>query len=276
MADRDAIVRYANELLEIERWPEFAPAGPPGDRRPRGHDAGVRGLQLARAVRGCVKAGAEMVLVHHGLFWRNEPLVVDARLARQARGAVPRERLAARLPPRTRRAPRARQQRTAGRAPRRFRHGPVRQRRAWLLAAAPVARCPGRHGRAGNRAAAVRDPRRPGGDPPPCSSDAAAAGYDLIRAAHEGFDALRDGRAGGAEPARGCGARNPPDRGRPSCDGAIRRAGAGRPSRRALRPLVALRRDSQSGLATTRRRIAHVRSAEYPRRAMNLLGRRAR
>ena len=27
-----------------------------------------------------VERGAEMVLVHHGLFWRNEPLVVDARL----------------------------------------------------------------------------------------------------------------------------------------------------------------------------------------------------
>jgi dinuclear metal center YbgI/SA1388 family protein len=31
---------------------------------------------FARAVDG----GAQMVLVHHGLFWRNEPLVVDARL----------------------------------------------------------------------------------------------------------------------------------------------------------------------------------------------------
>jgi len=27
-----------------------------------------------------VELGAELVLVHHGLFWRNEPLVVDARL----------------------------------------------------------------------------------------------------------------------------------------------------------------------------------------------------
>ena len=27
-----------------------------------------------------VGLGAELVLVHHGLFWRNEPLVVDARL----------------------------------------------------------------------------------------------------------------------------------------------------------------------------------------------------
>ena len=27
-----------------------------------------------------VDRGAELVLVHHGLFWRNEPLVVDARL----------------------------------------------------------------------------------------------------------------------------------------------------------------------------------------------------
>ena len=27
MAGRDQIVAYANEVLEVERWPEFAPAG---------------------------------------------------------------------------------------------------------------------------------------------------------------------------------------------------------------------------------------------------------
>jgi dinuclear metal center YbgI/SA1388 family protein len=80
VAARDEIVAYANELLEIERFPEFAP----------------QGLQVVGAAEVATIAcgvscsrelferaaalGAELVLVHHGLFWRNEPLVVDRRL----------------------------------------------------------------------------------------------------------------------------------------------------------------------------------------------------
>jgi dinuclear metal center YbgI/SA1388 family protein len=80
MAPRDGIVGYANELLEVERFPEFAP----------------QGLQVVGAAEvttiacgvSCsrelfdraAELGAELVVVHHGLFWRNEPLVVDARL----------------------------------------------------------------------------------------------------------------------------------------------------------------------------------------------------
>ena len=80
MAARDEIVRYANELLEIERFPEFAPQGLQV----------VGGAEVTTIACGvscsrelferAAALGAELVLVHHGLFWRNEPLVVDARL----------------------------------------------------------------------------------------------------------------------------------------------------------------------------------------------------
>ncbi len=80
MAARDEIVAYADALLEVEKWPEF---GPPG-LQVVGADAvttlacGVSSsLDLFSRARDL---GAELVLVHHGLFWRNEPLVVDARL----------------------------------------------------------------------------------------------------------------------------------------------------------------------------------------------------
>jgi dinuclear metal center YbgI/SA1388 family protein len=80
VANRDEIVRYANELLDVARWPEFAP---PGLQVVGSDDVSL----LACGVSGsrelfeqAVAAGAEMVLVHHGLFWRTEPLVVDARL----------------------------------------------------------------------------------------------------------------------------------------------------------------------------------------------------
>jgi dinuclear metal center YbgI/SA1388 family protein len=77
---RDEIVDYANELLEVERFPEY---GRPG-LQVVGADEVQRlivGVSSSRELfeRAAV-AGAQMVLVHHGLFWRNEPLVVDRRL----------------------------------------------------------------------------------------------------------------------------------------------------------------------------------------------------
>jgi dinuclear metal center YbgI/SA1388 family protein len=80
VAPRDAIVRYANELLDVPRWPEFAP---PGLQVVGNEDVSLLacGVSSSRELFDqAVAAGAEMVLVHHGLFWRNEPLVVDARL----------------------------------------------------------------------------------------------------------------------------------------------------------------------------------------------------
>ena len=80
MASRDEIVAHANALLEIERFPEFAPQG----LQVVGADdvtTLVCGVSSSRELfERAVEAGAGLVLVHHGLFWRNEPLVVDARL----------------------------------------------------------------------------------------------------------------------------------------------------------------------------------------------------
>jgi len=80
MGRRDEIVAYASQLLEVERWPEF---GPPGLQVVGADEVSVLacGVSSSRNLfERAVELGAEMVLVHHGLFWSNEPLVVDARL----------------------------------------------------------------------------------------------------------------------------------------------------------------------------------------------------
>jgi dinuclear metal center YbgI/SA1388 family protein len=80
MAGRDEIVAYANELLEIERFPEFAPQGLQVVGAPEVTTIAC-GVSCSRELFDrAVELRAELVLVHHGLFWRNEPLVVDARL----------------------------------------------------------------------------------------------------------------------------------------------------------------------------------------------------
>jgi dinuclear metal center YbgI/SA1388 family protein len=80
VASRDEIVAHANALLEIERFPEFAPQG----LQVVGAEKVTRiacGVSCSRELfERAYEVGAELVLVHHGLFWRNEPLVVDARL----------------------------------------------------------------------------------------------------------------------------------------------------------------------------------------------------
>jgi dinuclear metal center YbgI/SA1388 family protein len=80
MAGRDEIVAYADALLDVAAWPEFAPQG----LQVVGASEVTRiacGVSCSRELfERAVAAGAGLVLVHHGLFWRNEPLVVDARL----------------------------------------------------------------------------------------------------------------------------------------------------------------------------------------------------
>jgi len=80
VAPRDEIVGYANELLEVAKWPEYAPPGlqvvgaAEVERIVSGVSASRELFERAAALE------AQLVLVHHGLFWRNEPLVVDRRL----------------------------------------------------------------------------------------------------------------------------------------------------------------------------------------------------
>jgi dinuclear metal center YbgI/SA1388 family protein len=80
VATRDEIAGYANALLEIERFPEFAPQGLQVVGAPEVTTLACGVSSSRELFERAVGLGAELVLVHHGLFWRNEPLVVDARL----------------------------------------------------------------------------------------------------------------------------------------------------------------------------------------------------
>ena len=118
MARRDEIVAYANALLEVDRWPEFAPPG----LQVVGSDEVtllVCGVSSSRELfERAAAEGADMILVHHGLFWRNEPLVIDARQRGRLEALFGGERVTARLPPRAGRPYDARELRAARRADR--------------------------------------------------------------------------------------------------------------------------------------------------------------
>jgi dinuclear metal center YbgI/SA1388 family protein len=137
-------------------------------------------------------AGAEMVLVHHGLFWRNEPLVVDRRLRGRlealfrAHASLLAYHLALDAHPTLGNA--AQLAARIGASP----QGPFGDfGLSCTLDGLSIDELATRVGQAVDRAPLVL------GDGPARIERAAvstgAAGYDLIRAAHEGFDALVTG-----------------------------------------------------------------------------------
>ncbi|MGE5690607.1 MAG: Nif3-like dinuclear metal center hexameric protein [Pseudomonadota bacterium] len=80
MAHRDEILAYADELLDVGRFPEYGPSG----AQVLGAEEVTRlvcGVSSSRALfERAASAGAQLVLVHHGIFWRNEPLTIDRRM----------------------------------------------------------------------------------------------------------------------------------------------------------------------------------------------------
>jgi dinuclear metal center YbgI/SA1388 family protein len=86
VASRDEIAAFADELLEVSSYPDYGPMG----LQVAGADE-VVGIACAVSAsrelfERAAEAGAQMVLVHHGLFWEKDPREI---------GPVMRERLRA-------------------------------------------------------------------------------------------------------------------------------------------------------------------------------------
>ena len=226
MAQRDEIIRYANELLEIHRFPEY---GRPG-LQVLGADEVTK---IACGVSSSLElferaaaAGAQLVIVHHGMFWRNEPVWIDRRQRGRLQALFAADlnlaayHLALDAHPRsatTPCSPTPSGWRSSGRSARSAREAACPSRPASTSSSAASAR------RWRSRAARLR--ARAGAD---------RARRDLLgrrrrQADPGGARGLRPtahGRAGGAEPAELTRARNPLRRGRSRRDRAARRAGA--------------------------------------------------
>lgn len=72
MVQRDELVRYLHELLQVDRFCDYAPNGLQVEGRSE-----IRRLASAvsasqAAVEAAAAMGADALLVHHGYFWRNE------------------------------------------------------------------------------------------------------------------------------------------------------------------------------------------------------------
>ncbi|HYX78079.1 MAG TPA: Nif3-like dinuclear metal center hexameric protein, partial [Solirubrobacterales bacterium] len=85
MARRDEIVAFCDQLLDTGSWEDY---GPNGLQMPGRSEVSklVSGVSAHRELlERAVEAGAQLVLVHHGLFWDSQPRALSAQMAGRLR-----------------------------------------------------------------------------------------------------------------------------------------------------------------------------------------------
>jgi dinuclear metal center YbgI/SA1388 family protein len=83
VADRDEILAFASELLDLDAYPDYGPMGlqVAGAREVDRIAAGVSSsLELFERTAA---AGAQLLLVHHGLLWDRDSRVIDDAVRRR-------------------------------------------------------------------------------------------------------------------------------------------------------------------------------------------------
>jgi dinuclear metal center YbgI/SA1388 family protein len=83
VADRDEILAYAHEFLDLDAYQDFGPMGMqvPGTREVARLACGVSSsLELFERAQA---AKADMLLVHHGLMWNDDPREIDEQRKRR-------------------------------------------------------------------------------------------------------------------------------------------------------------------------------------------------
>jgi dinuclear metal center YbgI/SA1388 family protein len=80
VAQRDEIIAFADELLDAGSFRDYGPMG----MQVVGADTVTKTVCAVSSSRElferAAEAGAELVLVHHGLLWENEPRTIDTRM----------------------------------------------------------------------------------------------------------------------------------------------------------------------------------------------------
>lgn len=83
MARRDAILQYAAELLDLDAHPDYGPMG----MQVEGAEEVTKiacGVSASLALfQRAVEQQAQLLIVHHGLLWDNEPRRIDGAMRRR-------------------------------------------------------------------------------------------------------------------------------------------------------------------------------------------------
>ena len=83
MAGRDDVIAYANELLDLEAFPDYGPMGLQVAGAPEVTRIGCAVSASLELFERAAEAHVDLLLVHHGLLWDNEPRTIDDRMRRR-------------------------------------------------------------------------------------------------------------------------------------------------------------------------------------------------
>jgi putative NIF3 family GTP cyclohydrolase 1 type 2 len=85
LARRDEILAYADELLDVGAFDDYGPVGLQVAGASEVHKLACGVSASLELFERAADAGAQLVIVHHGLFWNSDPRVVDEPMRRRLR-----------------------------------------------------------------------------------------------------------------------------------------------------------------------------------------------
>jgi dinuclear metal center YbgI/SA1388 family protein len=83
MARRDDILNFARELLDLDSFHDYGPMGLQVVGADEVTKIAASVSSSLEAFQRTKDAGAQMLLVHHGQYWENEPRIVDLAMKRR-------------------------------------------------------------------------------------------------------------------------------------------------------------------------------------------------
>lgn len=79
----DSIVTYANELVGLHEFKDYGPMGLQVRGKPEVSSIGAGVSINEDLIEQAIKNEVDLLVVHHGLFWNNEPRYLDVRMAKR-------------------------------------------------------------------------------------------------------------------------------------------------------------------------------------------------
>ena len=76
MAKRNDILAWCDEVLQVGMFKDYAPNGLQVEGRAEVGKIATSVTASKAAVDFAAEQGADMLLVHHGMFWKSEPVTI--------------------------------------------------------------------------------------------------------------------------------------------------------------------------------------------------------
>lgn len=88
MADRDEIIAFCDELLEIHAFGDYGPNGLQVPGKPEVGRVATAVSAHRASIEAAIEARADLLITHHGLFWDFHPRVLSEAMAARLRLAL--------------------------------------------------------------------------------------------------------------------------------------------------------------------------------------------